>query len=89
MLFALFYFIIDVKGWRKWSYFFCVIGMNPITIYIAQRFIPFDAVSSNLFGGIINLLPDAAQALGSSIGYIALCWLFLLFLYKHKVFIKV
>ena len=33
MLMALFYWIIDVKGCRKWSFFFTVIGMNSILIY--------------------------------------------------------
>lgn len=36
-MFALFYYIVDVLGWRKWTFFFQVIGVNSITIYLAQN----------------------------------------------------
>ena len=42
-MFALFFYIIDVLVWRKWTLFFTVIGMNSITIYLAQRFIRFSS----------------------------------------------
>ena len=35
LLFAIFYLIIDVWQYKKWALFFVVIGMNPITIYLA------------------------------------------------------
>ena len=38
-MFALFYYIIDVCQWRRWSYFFKVIGVNSITIYMVQRIV--------------------------------------------------
>lgn len=38
-MFALFYYIIDVRQWRRWSYFFQVIGLNSITIYMLQRIV--------------------------------------------------
>ena len=34
LLMTCFYWIIDVKGWKKWSFFFRVIGMNSIFIYL-------------------------------------------------------
>ena len=51
-MFALFYWLIDVKGWTKWTPFFTVIGLNSITIYMAQRIIPFGKVSEFFFGGL-------------------------------------
>ena len=39
LLFTLFYYIIDVKGYQKWAYFFKVIGVNSILIYISGTFI--------------------------------------------------
>lgn len=89
MLFALFYYIIDVKQYNKWAFFFKVIGMNSITIYMAQSFIPFSTVSKKIFGGAIQFIPETAQPLATSIAFIGLCWLFLYFLYKKKVFLKV
>src|SRR5262249_1157066 len=45
LLLAAFYWLIDVKGWTKWTFFFVVIGLNPITIYIADRIIDFDGIA--------------------------------------------
>lgn len=89
LLFALFYYIIDVRECRNWTLFFTVIGMNSITIYMAQRFIRFTYTSDTLFGGIAGLFPEAAQPLVGAIGYIAVCWGFLYFLYRQRIFLKV
>ena len=88
-MFALFYWIIDVKSCSKWCFFFQVIGMNSITIYMAQRFIGFGSVSKFFLGGVAGLLPGLWGRLVLELGYIAACWLFLLFLYRKNVFLKV
>ena len=87
-MFALFYWIIDVKGCSRWCFFFRVIGMNSITIYMAQRFVGFDAASKFFLGGVAGLMPDLWGQLVLKLGYIAACWLFLLFLYRKNVFLK-
>ena len=89
VMFALFYYIIEVLGWRKWSLFFTVIGMNSITIYLGQRFINFSYTSERLFSGLVKLMPDNSQAFFTQLAYIAVCWLFLYFLYRKRVFLKV
>ena len=89
LLFALFYFIIDVKGYRKWSFFFTVIGMNSITIYMAQSMVKFGFTSNFLFRGIINLFPESWAPFLDSCAYVAVIWMFLYFLYKRKIFLKV
>ena len=86
---ALFYWIVDVRGRKQWALFFTVIGMNSITIYMAQRVIGFRVAHNFLFGGLASLFPDAWGAVVLQVGYIAVCWLFLYFLYRHKVFLKV
>lgn len=88
-LFALFYWIVDVRGWRKWTFFFTVIGMNAITIYLAQRVIGFGTARDFLFKGLASLVPAAWGAVVLQAGYVAVCWLFLYFLSRHKVFLKV
>ena len=88
-MFALFYWIVDVKGFSRWSFFFRVIGMNSITIYMAQQFVGFSSASKFFLGGVAGLLPDLWGRLVLELGYIAACWLFLLFLYRKNVFLKV
>ena len=88
-MFALFYWLIDVKGWRRWTTFFKVVGMNSITIYLAQRIINFGGIRDFFFGGLAGLFPEPVGNVILDAAYIAVCWLFLYFLYKKKVFLKV
>ncbi|MDR1380269.1 MAG: DUF5009 domain-containing protein [Tannerella sp.] len=88
-LFAAFHYIVDVRGYRKWTFFFRVVGMNSITIYLAQRMIDFRQASGFFFGGLAGLFPEEWANLVNATGYVAVCWLFLLFLYKKNVFLKV
>jgi predicted acyltransferase len=90
LLLGVFYLIIDVWGFRKWAFFFVVIGMNPITIYLVQnRIIMFISMRDFFFTGLINISPDTIQSLVSAIGYVACVWVFLYILYKKKIFLKV
>ena len=89
LLFALFYLVVDVVGCSKWAFPFRVIGMNSITIYLAQQFLDFSKPVNALFGGVLKFLPDGYYTLGWWCCYMLLCWLFLYFLYKKNVFLKV
>ena len=89
VLFSLFYLVIDVMGWWRWSFFFRVIGLNSITIYLAQQFLDFHKPVSTLFGGLLGLLPESYYAIGYWCCYVLVCWLLLYFLYRNKVFLKV
>jgi len=88
-MFALFYWIVDVLKFTKWSFFFRVIGMNSITIYMAQRIIGFDRARDYFFGGLAGQFPGAWSPIVLSLGYIAVCWLFLYFLYRKNTFLRV
>ena len=90
LLIALFYLIIDVWGWKKWAFFFIVIGMNSITIYMFQAgIINFQSSAEFFFGGIIKSFGENWQPLIAAIGYTTVCWVFLYILYKKKIFLKV
>ena len=52
LLLALFYWVIDVQGFRKWAFFFVVIGMNAITIYFLQSIVDFDEIGKLFVQGI-------------------------------------
>lgn len=88
-MFALFYWLIDVMGWKKWARFFEVVGVNSITIYMAQRIVDFGRINRFFLGGIAGKLPELWGSVVLNFGYVAICWLFLWFLYRHKVFLKV
>jgi predicted acyltransferase len=82
--------IIDVWGWKKWAFFFVVIGMNSITIYMLQAgIINFRSSTEFFFGGIIKSFSENWQPLIGAIGYTTVCWVLLYILYRKKIFLKV
>jgi len=89
LLFALFYLIIDVWQYKKWAFFFVVIGLNPITIYLTRRIVNFDHAAEFFFEGAINIFPETWTPLIEDIGLTAISWIFLYILYRKKIFLKV
>jgi predicted acyltransferase len=89
VLLSVFYWIIDVQNWNRWAWVLAVIGMNSILIYMAQHFIGFEHTSEKLFEGIVKYFSEPYQKVFYAIGYVVVEWLFLYFLYKKKVFLKV
>jgi predicted acyltransferase len=89
LLFSVFYLIIDVWQYKKWAFFFVVIGMNPITIYLTERIVNFRATTKFFFGGLTALVPETWAPLIDGIGITAVAWVFLYILYKKKIFLKV
>ena len=88
-MFALFYYVIDVRKWQKWTLFFRVIGLNSITIYLAQRIFSFDSISKFFLSGLASKLPEQWSVILLQCGFVAVSWLFLYFLYRKKIFLKV
>ncbi len=88
LLLAIFYFIIDVKKWNNWILFFKVIGLNSITIYLGGRFIDFRHASEFFFGSFAQVFGAYGDVL-LICGVIAAEWLFLFYLYKNKIFLRV
>lgn len=85
LLLTLFYWIIDVKGWRKWAFFFRVIGMNSIFIYLFNRFVDVD--TKLLFGWTV-IFGEIEQVINAA-GVIFVVWLLLYYMYKKNIFLRV
>jgi predicted acyltransferase len=89
MLFAVFYFIIDVSGFKKWCSPLVWMGMNSILIYMAAHgLVNFEWSSAFLFGGIINQFPEAWHSALLWIGVAFIQFALLYFLYSKKLFLK-
>ena len=85
---ALFYWLIDVKGWSRWAFFFIVIGTNAILIYFGQEVIDFDGMAKFFLTGVHRHAGLIAPLI-IPIGALAAKWLSLSFLHRHKIFFKV
>ena len=86
---ALFYWIIDVKGCRRWTFFFRVIGMNAITIYMLMRIVDFHGLSRFFLSGVAGWGGKPWETLVFMAGKIVIEWLLLWYLYRNKTFLRV
>jgi predicted acyltransferase len=86
---GIFYWIIDILKYRKWTFFFIVIGMNSLTIYMVYRLIDFGHTSQLLFEGLYNWTEEKWHPVFESLGALGIVWVFLYTLYRLKIFWKV
>ncbi|MDB5015475.1 MAG: hypothetical protein JWQ84_307 [Mucilaginibacter sp.] len=89
LLMALFYYAIDVLGYKKWAFFFKVIGMNSILIYISSHFIKWTYTNDGFFGWLGQLAGEPYGAVIMAITFVLVKWLFLRYLYQKKTFLRV
>ena len=90
LLLAAFYWMIEVKNWRKWCFIFTVVGMNSITIYVFYQMLhgsidPWLWVFTRSFlspFGDLGLIIHAFLVL-------AVHWYLVYWLYKREIFLKV
>jgi predicted acyltransferase len=89
LLLSIFYYIIDVLGYKSWAFFFKVIGMNSILIYISGKFINWEYATEGFFGWLGELIGNPFNAVVLATCFVLVKWMFLYFLYKKRVFLKV
>ena len=88
VLLSLFYLVADVWKYRKWGFYFKVIGVNSITVYLGVSLINFGDISRKLLGGLTMHLAGWGDVL-ISLGQLALIWYGLYLLYKNKIFLRI
>jgi predicted acyltransferase len=104
LIFGLFYWTIDVRGWRTWSKPFVVYGMNAIAVFVASGLmtktlvrwrIPIEGgETTSAYSWIYqNVFASWAGPLNGSLAFAIsyiLFWLAIIWiLYWRKIFIKI
>ena len=88
LLLCAFFWVIDVKGYKKWAFPFIIIGLNPITIYVIQGIFDFGIIANIFIHGFINSF-GSFKPVFYELCVILVKWFFLYFLYRKKIFLKV
>jgi predicted acyltransferase len=73
ILLALFYYIIDVRGYKRWAFFFSNWGYSTKAI----------------FGWLGHLVGDPWNIVVMAVCYVMVKWAFLYFMYRKNVFLRV
>jgi predicted acyltransferase len=89
LLLALFYWVIDVQGFRRWAFFFIVIGVNAITIYLLSEIVDFGKIANFFFGGMIRFASEPSRPFLVAASIVAVEWILLYFLYRKRIFLRV
>jgi predicted acyltransferase len=91
---AFFYWIVDIRGVKKWTWFFMIVGMNPIFIYLfmetagKQWMVDFSA--SFFADGLVRLGAEENLAVfANSLVVLALAWGICYWLYRKKIFFRI
>jgi len=88
MALALFYWIIDVLGYKRWAFGFIVIGMNSIAVYIATEVFDFRHVGNVFVGHLLPHLGHWASLVEATAAF-AVVWSILYWMYRKKEFIRI
>lgn len=101
---AAFYFLIDVKSWRAWSYPLVVFGVNAITAYVAPILVKLyilqewtwtmpDGSHLPLQQAFLHSWKGWAGAVAGgwlyTASYIAFWWIVLLWMHRKKVWLRI
>jgi predicted acyltransferase len=88
LLLAFFFFFIDVLQFRKWTYFLIVIGSNAIFAYVSASIFDYRLIAKVFVGGLEKYTGDWYSFILAMGGFTVL-FLFLRFMHKHKIFLKI
>jgi len=87
LMFLLFYWVIDIRGHRKGSLLFVVIGSNAVFIYMFTSIVPLrnwvSIFTKSMVGASSHL-----ELLLQAIVVLVVEWLMLFWMYRNKIFIK-
>jgi predicted acyltransferase len=87
LMLLFFYWLIDIREYRKWAFPLTVIGANAIFIYMFSSLIHLDSMVSVFTREIARILPNS-ELLFEQIAVLAVEWLILFWMYRRKIFVK-
>ena len=88
LLLALFYWVMDVRGYQRWAFFFVVIGANSIAVYLAHRFFDFRILGDILIHGLFPYMGAWKPFIREAAG-VTVTWCLFLYLYRRRIFLRV
>ena len=94
LLLALFYWLIDIRGWSGWAQPFIWIGMNSIAIYMACNLLELGRLAKRITGGEVSTTLDSFFRPGTSdlitaLVAIGFCFALARLLHQRKIFLRI
>lgn len=92
LVLAVFYGVVDVLLWRRWTFPLVVLGMNSIAVYVIVELLPGwiqQTLAVHFGSGIYGLLGPAWEPLLRHAWQLLAIWLFAYWLYRQRVFLRI
>lgn len=92
LMLAAFYVVIDVKGYRRWTFPFLVVGMNSIAMYvlvhIAEEYLS-RSLRIHLGTRVFEMFGAAFAPITIGASVLLVLWLILLWMYRRRILIRI
>lgn len=86
---ALIYWIVDVRGIRKWTFPFVVVGMNSIVMYLFAA-VGATWIRKGLFATLgTEIFQSTYGPILESLAILGICWLMCWLLFRMRVFVRI
>jgi predicted acyltransferase len=92
LMLAAFYYLIEMRGWKRWAFPLVVIGMNSIAIYCLAHLIDGFIISSlktHLGQNVFKMFGDTFAPLVQGTMVLTVFWLILYWMYRRRIFLRV
>jgi len=90
LLMALFYWVIDINGWRRWAGLFIAIGSNSILAYLISSLFMggFASLATTLFGGLSVWMSSYWHGVFLTTAKFSFAWLLLIYLRRQQLYLR-
>jgi predicted acyltransferase len=87
LLFLVFYWTIDVLGYRAWAFFLTVIGVNALAAYLGPSFVQTHRLANALTKPLVPQMGVFGPVLATG-AVVLLNWLILHWMFRRKIFLR-
>jgi predicted acyltransferase len=92
LMLAVFYALIEYKGWRRWAFPLIVIGANSIAVYVMSGTIEHfvsSALVRHLSAAPFAVLGAPFEPVLRGLGVLLVFWGILYWMYRRRIFIRI
>uniref|UniRef100_A0AB33JVF7 DUF5009 domain-containing protein n=1 Tax=Prevotella sp. GTC17262 TaxID=3236797 RepID=A0AB33JVF7_9BACT len=87
LLMALFFYVVDMRGWNKGTQWLKYYGMNSLAAYFLGEYLNFRSIPNSLLYGLEQFLGEYYPVVGTAAN-VGIVYLIIRWMYKQGIFIK-
>jgi heparan-alpha-glucosaminide N-acetyltransferase len=92
LIMAAFVAIVEWRGWKRWTFPFVVVGLNPITLYCMWQLMGGfirENVKRHISQNVFEIFGEAYSPVLERAIVLLVLWLIVLWMYRRKIFLRI